>query len=63
MNDLAASCRGYTFDGNPLEGSTVVDVCNKIYAGTSVAQTIPIPGERGYYQADVTDALINARTY
>jgi hypothetical protein len=62
MNDLAASCRGYTFDGNPLEGSTVVDVCNKIYAGTSVDKTIYM-SEQGYYKADVTDELISDRPY
>ena len=53
----------YTYDCNPLEGPLVIDVCNKIHAGTSVDAFVPVTGERGYKQADVTDALIAARAY
>lgn len=52
----------YTFDCNPTQGPKVIDICNKIYAGTTVAAANYMD-ERGYYQADVTDALINSRTY
>ena len=52
----------YTYDCNPQQGPTVVDVCDKIHDGTSVDKTNYMT-ERGYYKADATDAVINARSY
>jgi len=52
----------YCFECTPLQGPTVIDLCNQIYAGRTVASKGYMT-ERGYYKADVTDALIAARTY